>query len=229
MILLIGGSSGIGKKILPKLLKIDNVIATYNKTGISNLSINKNKLIKLKLNISSEKSILSFIKKNKKYLKNIVCINLSALTLDRLLVDISKKELTDIFSVNVFSNFYLAKHLVPIMISQNYGKFIFFSSSKAEKGDVGISAYSSSKLCLRSLSKSIVNEYSRFGITSNLISLGYFDTKLWKRLSKKKKKELILEIPTKKLGNINDISNIIISIIKSEFLNGSTIAIDGGI
>ena len=229
MILLIGASSGIGKKILPKLLKIDNVIATFNKTKIPNIPTNKHKLIKLKLDVSSEKSILFFIKKNKSKLKNIICINLSAITLDRLIIDIKKKELFDVFSTNIFCNFYLVKHLVPLMIKEKFGRFIFFSSSKAEKGDIGISAYSASKISLHGLSKSIVNEYSRFGITSNIISLGYFNTKLWERLSEKKKRHLVNEIPSKRLGNISDISNIILPIIKTSFLNGSTIKVDGGI
>ena len=229
MILLIGGSSGIAQIILPKLLQIDNVIATYNTSKIIFNSKTKKKLIKTRLDVSNYQSISLFIKKYKKYLKGIVCINLSTLTLDRLIVDIKKKELQNIFNTNVFANFYLAKHLLPLMIEQKFGRFIFFSSSKAESGDIGISAYASTKHSIHGLSKSIAKEYSRFGVTSNIISLGYFDTKLWHRLTAQKKKQLISEVPLKKLGKISDIYNVILSIIRSEFLNSSIIKIDGGI
>ena len=229
MIILIGASSGIGSLIVEKLLKTDDIIATYNKGKILDKKTFKHKLIKVKLDITSESQIINFVKKYKKIFNKITLINLSTIKLDQLILNINQRDLIKAFEVNVFSNFYLAKYFIPIMIKENYGRFIFISSSKAEMGDVGISTYSSSKYSLHGLSKSISKEYANFGITSNILSLGYFETKLWKKLRAEKKTQLIDEIPSKNLGNSTNISNIILSVIKSEFINSSVIKIDGGI
>ena len=107
--------------------------------------------------------------------------------------------------------------------------FIFFSSSKASKGDSGVSIYSSSKTSLIGYSRSLSKELGRYNITSNLISLGYFEGSMWNRLENKKKLELLKEVPTKKIGNALNILNVINMLIKSDYVSGSNINIDGGI
>ncbi len=77
-------------------------------------------------------------------------------------------------------------------------------------------------------SKVVSKEYSRFNITSNVLSLGTFDTGLFHRLSKEKQKEILHSIPSKMLGNVLNITNAIEFIIKSEYVNGAVINIDGG-
>jgi len=56
-----------------------------------------------------------------------------------------------------------------------------------------------------------------------------FKTKLFDKIPKKIKSKLLNQIPNKKLGNLNNINNVINTIIKSEYINGSTIHVDGGI
>ena len=78
------------------------------------------------------------------------------------------------------------------------------------------------------LSRVISKEYSKFNITSNVISLGTFDTGLFHNLSEKKRKEILEMIPSKSTGDIDNIVNAIDFIIKSDYVNGSIINIDGG-
>ena len=65
--------------------------------------------------------------------------------------------------------------------------------------------------------------------TSNVISLGYFEGASWNRLNIEKQKELLKEVPSKKIGNVNNIYNAIELLIKSDYITGSQIYIDGGI
>ena len=115
------------------------------------------------------------------------------------------------------------------MIQQNYGRFIFFTSKRASRGDIGISLYSSTKEAISGFSRCLAKEYANFNITSNCIKLGYFKTKLFQNIPKKIKLKLLNEIPSKKLGEINNIYNAINTIVKTEYINGSNIDIDGGI
>ena len=106
---------------------------------------------------------------------------------------------------------------------------LFFLVPRASRGDTGISLYSSSKSMLKPFSKCISKEFGRFNITSNVISLGYFDSPLLNNINTKIKEKLLNQIPSKKIGKTKNISNIIKAIIKSDYINAAEIKIDGGL
>ena len=230
MIILIGLSSGVGKELVRELIKYDDILATYNQTKVRiNTKNSKNKLFLKKLDISDEKKIKKFVRDNLKILKNITFINLAAISIDKLIPNLSSKDINKVFQINTFSNIFFVKFLLPIMIRDNYGRYIFFTSTRASKGDVGISLYASSKSSISSFSRCISKEYGRFKITSNVVSLGYFNSPLLNSIKKNIKEKLINEIPSKKVGQVKNISNIINAIMKSNYVNGAEIKIDGGI
>ncbi len=230
MILLVGSSSGIGNKLLQYLLKFDDVFATYYKKKIKYSQKKKgNKLFIRKLDISKEKNIKNFILKNQKILKKVTFVNLATISIDKLVPNIGLKDIRKVFNINTFSNILFTKYLLKIMLKENYGRFIFITSTRASNGDIGLALYSSSKSSLRSLSKCLSKEYGRYNITSNVISLGYFNSPLLDNINTKLKQKLIDTVPSKKTGKVINISNTIKNIIKSNYINGSEIKIDGGI
>jgi 3-oxoacyl-[acyl-carrier protein] reductase len=115
------------------------------------------------------------------------------------------------------------------MIKQNFGKFIFFTSTRGLRGDKGISLYASSKQALSGFSRCLAKEYAIFNISSNCIRLGYFNTKLFNNISDDIKIKLKKEIPSKKLGNSNNITKAILMLSNTDYITGSEINIDGGI
>lgn len=230
MIILIGASSGIGQELIKELIKIDDVLATYNKKKINIKIQSKNKkLLIKKLDISSEKNIKNFITKNSKILKKITLINLATISVDKLIYNLNFNDIKKTFLINSFSNILFTKYLINKMIKDNYGRFIFFNSTRASRGDIGISLYSTSKSILKPLSRCIAKELGRFNITSNVISLGYFDSPLLNNIDKKIKNKLLEQIPSKKIGKVRNISNMIKTIIKSDYVNAGEIKIDGGL
>ena len=114
------------------------------------------------------------------------------------------------------------------MIRNNFGRIIFSSSSTAENGSIGNLGYSSSKSSLKGISGTIAKEYKDYNITSNILSLGYFNSRMWKTLPKKNRKTLISNTLNNKLCDENAIYEIIETLIKFNSINMSTIFIDGG-
>ncbi len=230
MFLIIGASSDIGNEIVKDLIQYDDVLLTYRtRKNIKIVKTNKNKIYYEKLDLTNYKNIDKFLKKYSKLLKNIKYINLATAKSDKIIVNLKTKDIQNVFKVNVLSNIYFCQKLLPFMIHQKYGRFIFFTSKRASRGDVGISLYSSSKEAISGFSKCLSKEYSNYNITSNCIKLGYFKTKLFEKIPKKIKLKLLSQIPNNKLGNLGNINNVIRTIIDSEYINGSTINIDGGI
>lgn len=230
MYLIVGGSSDLANKIVADLSKYENIIVTFrNSAKVKKIKSKKKKILYRKLDLNKLQSIKKFVLQNKKLLKNIKFINLATFTVDKLTHNLKNDDITKVFNVNLFSNITLARELLPIMINQNFGKFIFFTSTRGERGDKGISLYSSSKQALSSFSRCLAKEYAGFNITSNCIRLGYFDTKLFNNISENVRSKLIREIPSKKLGNPINITKTILMISNTDYISGSDISIDGAI
>ena len=230
MYLIVGGSSDLANKIVADLSEYEDIIVTFrNSAKVKKIKSKKKKILYRKLDLNKLKSIRKFVLQNKKLLKNIKFINLATFTVDKLTHNLKNDDITKVFNVNLFSNITLARELLPIMVNQNIGKFIFFTSTRGERGDKGISLYSSSKQALSSFSRCLAKEYAGFNITSNCIRLGYFDTKLFNNISENVRSKLIREIPSKKLGNPINITKTILMISNTDYISGSDISIDGAI
>ena len=227
MIIVTGASGGIGRIIVEKLSEFDSVIAVYNSSKPIEKNLKKIQWIQSDLTtILGVEKIISEASKYKN--EKISFLNMSTKKTDSLLVNHDLNSWDESISINLTSPFYFAKLLIPLMIKNNWGRFMFVTSTGGMRGDIGTVSYSASKSGLLGLSRVICKEYSKFNITSNVISLGTFDTGLFHNLSNKKRKEILETIPSKSTGNIDNIINAVDFIIKSDYVNGSIINIDGG-
>lgn len=222
-----GGSSGVGKKLVMELSKSNSVDALFYQ---NNLQLENNSNLKtVNVNLLDEDAISEYVDSIKNTQEEIVFIHAAAINSNKLITEISKEDLENIFNINLFSAFYFAKKLIPMMMGLNKGSFIFFSSAVTNLQITGTSAYSASKVSLEQLSSQIVGEYSKFGIRSNVIKLGYFNTGLINKISPQIFSKILNRIPSKELGEIEEIIKIVELLVDSKYINGSVITIDGGI
>mgnify|MGYP001158506477 CR=1 FL=1 len=220
VVFVIGGSGYLGVELTKKLkLDFDRVVSTYNSNPFADG-------IKFNLLDYDDHKILIDIAND---YEEINVLFLATSKKSSLIYTLAPKSLSESFDINIVAPHNLIKSFLPQMIKKKYGRVIFFSSTKAVRGDVGVSAYAASKASLDGYSRVFSKEHSKYNITSNLISLGYFDGPLWDEIPLEKRKILLNEVPSKKLGDISDIYPIILGVIKSEYTSGSNIHIDGGI
>ena len=224
MIILTGASGGIGKEMLKYLSKLDDVIAIYNNTPplISDMGEG---VSFYKLDLNNEDDINAFVRSNSDTLNNISLVHGAGVAESSLAVNHSKEMWSTAINVNLTANFLLTKALIPLMISQKWGRIVHFSSIRVASGTL---SYTTTKHGLLGMSKVLAKEYAKFNITSNSLILGAFNTGMFQGLKDKVKKEMINQIPSKKLGDVQDIVSAIKFIMDSPFVNGSAITIDGG-
>ncbi len=226
MILLIGASGGIGKELLPHLAKRDQVIATYHSSPLRALPKG---VRQIKLDLSSSKEVLKFAHHLRQRANKIIFINLAALSVDDLFLNLSLSSWKKVFDVNLHSSALMLQTLLPKMIENRWGRIILASSVVAEQGVVGAGAYCSSKLALEGLCKTLAHEYGRFNITSNLLKMGYFEKGLIETLAPASLQEVLDRIPSKKFGSVKNIFHAIDFMLKADYLNGASITLDGGL
>jgi len=228
MIILTGASGGIGKALVSYLLRIDNqVIGIYNTTMPK--TPGDKKLIYEQLNLEEARDIRSFVEKWKDKLSRVTLIHAAALKIDGPVANYTESDWEQMMRVNLKGNFLLTQALLSHMINERWGRIIHISSLGGIQGDLGTIAYSTAKTGLFGMSRVLAKEYARFDITSNILVLGYFETGLFNKLKDVLKKELLDKIPSKTFGKISNIANAVEFLIKSEYVNGAVINIDGGI
>jgi 3-oxoacyl-[acyl-carrier protein] reductase len=230
MIVLTGASGGIGKDLVNFLSNLDDLIAIYNSKIPSTLkNTTKNNVYWEKLDLTNIQEINKFIEFNKDRFKNVTLINAAAISINSLAANISELEWDRTINSNLKGPFFLIQKLLPFMIRDNWGRVISLSSIVGRQGNIGTISYSTSKTALIGLTKVIAKEYARFGITANILNLGYFNAGLIENFSSKEKNEILNKIPNKMLGEVKDIFEVIKMLRKVSYVNGSEINIDGSI
>jgi len=225
MIILTGSTGGIGKEIIKHLSKIDGVIGIYNKSSVKDMP--NDKIVYEKLNMEDPGDIKSFAQKWKGKCSRLTLVHSAVLNIDGLFANYKESDWNRVMQVNLKGNFLLTQAILPQMIQEKWGRIIHISSVVGMSGRVGTVAYSASKTALLGMSRVLASEYGRFNITSNILNLGYFESGLADTLSGDVKKEVLGRIPSKSFGKISDIAHAVEFLIKSGYVNGSVVTIDG--
>ncbi len=226
MILLTGASGGIGKAIQHHLQGLDKVVGLYNNTPPETAP--NEKLSFAQVDVGNPESIRNFVKEWENKLSRITLIHSAAASIDGLAAQYAESDWDRVMEVNLKGNFLLTQALLPLMIKERWGRIIHITSVVSTEGRPGTVAYSASKSGLIGMSRVLAKEYGRFNITSNLLVLGYFNVGLIETLNDKVRQEVIQQIPSKQLGEVSNIANAVDFLIKSEYVNGAAINIDGG-
>ena len=227
MIILTGSTGGIGRELTGHLSKIDKVIGVYNKSSVE---IAQNGDVSYeKLDIENVDDIKSFAEKRKCDSSRLTLIHSAVCNIDGLFATYKEMDWDKVMRINLKGDFLLTQALLPQMIQEKWGRIIHISSVVGMKGRIGTVAYSASKTALLGISGVLASEYGRFNITSNILNLGYFESGLADTLSADVKKEILNRIPSRSFGKIPDIAHAVDFLIKSGYVSGSVLTIDGAL
>ncbi len=167
----------------------------------------------------------------KQYKKIDYLINNAGITADNLLLKMSEDEFDRVVDVNLKGAFNAAKHVSRWMIKNRFGVIINISSVVGLMGNAGQSNYAASKAGLIGFTKSLAKELGSRHIRVNAIAPGFIETSMTEKLNIIQKKALVGSIALKRLGNVEDIANLVEFLISEEasYITGEVINISGGL
>jgi len=217
MILITGSASGIGEFLFQKFKDAgEDVIGTWH---------NRPKMEGVRIDVTDEEEVENLAAKYK--VDEI--IHCAGITKNALIHNLDSKDWQKVLETNLQSSFLISKYFLPYMQENNYGRIIFISSIVPQVGVPGTSPYSASKAALWGLAKTIAHENAKKNVTCNCLNLGYFDIGMIKEVPEKFLSQIVEKIPMRKLGDPENIYNAIKFIIKSDYLTGTCIDINGGL
>ena len=158
-----------------------------------------------------------------------VLVNNAGISYFGLLHDMTPEEWHKVMSCNLDSVFYFCKEAITLMLQKQAGHIINISSVWGDRGASLEACYSASKGAVNALTKSLAKELAPSHISVNAISCGLIDTDMNKHLASEDIDSLIEEIPADRMGQPDEIGQMVISILHApEYMTGQIITVDGG-
>ena len=234
-----GGARGIGKKICQTFLAEGASVYIFDvnqeegeKTVRQFQSAYKGSIvIFLKVDITDEASVEKAAGEIIKTEGKIdILVNNAGITRDNLILRMSLEDWKKVIDINLTGAFICSKHIARYMIKNRSGKIINISSIVGVHGNAGQSNYSSSKAGIIGLTKTLARELAGRSILVNAIAPGYIETEMTEKLSDKIKEKLMEQIPTGRLGSVDDVAKTALFLASddSNYITGTVINLDGG-
>jgi len=231
-----GAASGIGLAIANKLSSL--------KINLALLDLNERKLLQIKSDLKGEVSVyrVDVTKESdveqvinaieEKYSTIHILINSAGITGKTNLKshETETEDLKKVFDVNFMGSYFTSKHVLPLMLKNNYGRILHIASIAGKEGNAGMLAYSASKAAIIGMTKVQGKEYAENGITINAIAPAVIRTDLVEAMPEVQVKYMTDKIPMKRCGTLQEVADLAAFIVSKEnsFTTGFTFDLSGG-
>lgn len=148
-------------------------------------------------------------------------------TIDELDYGLWRKTL----AVNLDAHFYSAKHFVPLMRKNGWGRFVNVSSNSIGVVQPGASHYMASKMGVIGFVRGLANDVAEDGITANAILPAITNTPGMKGASEEVKRRSWQQQAIKRFAEPEDIAGPIAFLTSDDaaFVTGQALVVDGGL
>lgn len=233
-----GSSRGIGRAIALELgrrgvnvavnyagseAKAEEVVQELKALGVNSL--------KVQANVADEKAVKSMMKEVTSAFGNIdILVNNAGVTRDNLLMRMKEEEFDDVIETNLKGAFICTKTVTRQMLKQRSGHIINIASIVGVSGNPGQANYVAAKAGLIGLTKSTAKELATRNIYVNAVAPGFITTDMTDVLTDEQKSAILRSIPLEKLGEPEDIANVVCFLASDDakYITGQTIHVDGG-
>jgi 3-oxoacyl-[acyl-carrier protein] reductase len=160
-----------------------------------------------------------------------ILVNNAGITRDGMLHKLAVEDFQKVVDVNLTGVFNCAQAVVPAMVQQGSGKIINTSSVSGVYGNVGQTNYAATKAGVVGMTKTWAKELGRKGINVNAVAPGFIETGMTAKVPEKVLDQMKMMVPLGRLGLPEDIANAYLYLASDEsnYVNGTTLHVDGGI
>ena len=239
IVIVTGAASGIGRASAELIAKRGaNVICLdLNQVGlqevVSKIKSNAGKATAKVLDISNQEQVFNIIaeikKENGQIDALINCAGLAGPTTD-FVEDIKWPDYEKVLAINLFGAIWLTQAVLPTMKAQKYGRIVQVTSIAGKEGNPKMAPYNTSKSGLIGFVKGVAKENAQNGITVNALAPAVIATPINENTSEEMLKYMISRIPMGRLGEPNEVAEIIAFMASKacSFTTGFTFDISGG-
>ena len=237
VILVTGGSRGIGSAISMEMGTIENIIVVnynHNKDHadkvVDDIKSNGGQALAIQANISLLDDCKRLFEEIHEKLGNVdVLINNAGITRDKSFKKMELEEWNTVIDTNLSSAYNTTKLALPSMLENKFGRIINISSVIGQSGGFGQTNYAAAKAGLIGFSKSLALETAKYGVTVNTICPGFIGTDMVNAMPSEVLNNIISKIPVNRLGIPYEIAKGVRYLTESAYITGQSLNINGGL
>jgi 3-oxoacyl-[acyl-carrier protein] reductase len=227
VVLVTGGSKGIGHGIAVRLAQAGHrVAATYRSgdvpQGVVGVQCDVTDPGQVEAAFAQVESAIGTVE---------VLVANAGITRDTLLMRMSDEDWDQVIATNLTGAFRVARRAARPMIRGRFGRIVFISSVVGQMGSAGQVNYAASKSGLVGMARSLARELGSRGVTANVVAPGFVETDMTAELGEDLVKKYAEQIPLGRLGSVDDIAGTVefLASDAAGYITGAVIPVDGGL
>jgi 3-oxoacyl-[acyl-carrier protein] reductase len=195
------------------------------------------------VDVTNGAAVASFVAAVEKRFGRVdICITNSGGPPSKLFKDTDSSDWKSAVDLLLMSTVFFAKETLPLMQKNKWGRLITITSYTVKQPVDGLLLSNSVRAAVTGLARTLANEYAAYGITVNNVCPGYTSTdrlsELTAVLSERNgisQEEVVAgwkrQIPAGRLGTPEEFAAVVTFLAseRASYVNGASIAIDGGI
>jgi 3-oxoacyl-[acyl-carrier protein] reductase len=227
VVLVTGGSKGIGHGIALRLAKAGHRVAATYRSGEVPADV-----LGVQCDVTDPTQVEAAFAQVESSLGAVeVLIANAGITRDTLLMRMSDEDWDQVIATNLSGAFRVARRAARPMIRGKFGRIIFLSSVVGMMGSAGQVNYAASKSGLVGMARSLARELGSRGITANVVAPGFIETDMTAELGDDLIKKYAEQIPLGRFGSVDDVAGTIEFLVSdaASYISGAVIPVDGGL
>jgi 3-oxoacyl-[acyl-carrier protein] reductase len=227
VVLVTGGSKGIGQGIAVRLIQAGHRVAATYRSGDVPQGV-----VGVQCDVTDPSQVEAAFAQVESALGNVeVLVANAGITRDTLLMRMSDEDWDQVIATNLTGAFRAARRAARPMIRGRFGRIVFISSVVGQMGSAGQVNYAASKSGLVGMARSLARELGSRGITANVVAPGFVETDMTAELGEDLVKKYAEQIPLGRLGSVDDIAGTVefLASDAAGYITGAVIPVDGGL
>ncbi len=235
VVVLSGGSRGLGQAIAEALLADGYTVATFSRQRTPFVERMESEYASSfwfqSVDAADAGQLAAFVREtHRRFGRLDALINNAAIATDGVLALARAEDLERMLDVNLLAALLLAKECSRWMLAQRHGCILNISSIIALRGFSGLAGYAATKAGMIGMTYSLARELGPRNIRVNALAPGYLETEMSASLGEEQRAQIIRRTPLGRLGQSADVVPWVRFLLSpaSQFVTGQVIAIDGG-
>ena len=236
VVLVSGGSRGLGLSIVRALLEDGCTVATFSRRTtqeLQDLADGAADRLLVREGDAADRSFLASLVSGVETEVGPVTglVNNSGVAPANVLALQRAEEIEQVVAVNLTATLELTRLVVRRMNQRRRGSIVSISSIVGMRGYRGLVAYSATKAALDGMTRALARELGQRGIRVNSIAPGFIDTDMTSELGPVQREQIVRRTPLGRLGRPEDVVACLRFLLSPSagFITGQTLVVDGGI
>lgn len=238
IVVITGGSRGLGAGIVDSFLAAGDTVATCSRSGTDRTETwaadpaLEGRFMFEPVDIVDGDACARFVETVVQRFGRIdVLVNNAGIARDGVIALMHDEDIDTVLDLNLKATFVMTRQVVRRMLLAGSGRIINISSVVGTSGYRGLSVYSASKAGLDGFTRSLARELGSRGITVNSVAPGYLRTEMSHGLDEQQMTQIVRRTPAGRLGEPEDVARAVqfLTDPANDYITGHVLVLDGGL